>query len=124
MIKSTKAIAIVACLAPLMSATTLPAMAADTPGNHAGHDMSMMNAAGAIGDIPVNAMINKVDAEKRTVNVTHDPIPALKWPTMTMDLPVTKRVDLAMVKPGVAVIMTLKLGRDKQYRITDIKLQK
>jgi hypothetical protein len=39
---------------------------------------------------------------------------------MTMDLPVTRRVDLSTVKPGDDVILSLKQGRDKQYRVIDI----
>ncbi|MEO1207569.1 MAG: copper-binding protein [Pseudomonadota bacterium] len=66
------------------------------------------------------AVINTVDAEKGMVNLTHEPMPKLGWPTMTMDLPVTRRVDLSDVKPGDKVDFTLKLGRDKQYRVTDM----
>ncbi len=43
---------------------------------------------------------------------------------MTMDLPVTNKVDLAKLKPGDKVIFHLKLGRDKAYRITEIKTAK
>jgi Cu(I)/Ag(I) efflux system periplasmic protein CusF len=101
----------------------VPALA-DSMDADKGHDMSMMKPAGTIGTIPVNAIINKIDVEKHSINVTHDPIPALKWPTMTMDIAVTKRVDLSKVKEGASVILSLKQGRDKQYRITEIKPQK
>ena len=98
----------------------LPALAQDA-GAHKGHDMSMMKSAGATGTIPVNAVINKIDTDKSSINVTHDPIPALKWPTMTMDMTVTKRVDLSKLKPGSSVILSLKQGRDKQYRVIEVK---
>ena len=32
--------------------------------------------------------INSIDSEKYSVNITHEPIEALKWPGMTMDFPV------------------------------------
>lgn len=62
-------------------------------------------------------VLNSVDTDKGTVNVTHEPMPELGWPSMTMDLPVTKRVDLSALKAGEKVGFTLKLGRDKQYRV-------
>ena len=118
---STRKFAIASCLAVFMSGSTL-AIASEPKGNQAGHDMmSMMSAEGVSENIPVKGTINKVDMEKRSVNVTHEPVPALKWPSMTMDLPVTKRVDLATVKPGTAVVFTLKQGRDKNFRIISIK---
>lgn len=64
--------------------------------------------------------INSVDVEKKQVNVTHAPMPELGWPEMTMDLPVTAKVDLSTVKAGDAVAFRLKLGRDKVYRITEM----
>jgi Cu(I)/Ag(I) efflux system protein CusF len=65
--------------------------------------------------------LHSIDLEKRTVNLTHEPMPALNWPKMTMDLPVTSRVDLAAVKPGDHIHFTLKLGRDDVYRIIEMK---
>jgi Cu(I)/Ag(I) efflux system periplasmic protein CusF len=65
-------------------------------------------------------VINSVDTEKKMINLTHEPMPQLNWPTMTMDLLVTKRVDLGTVKAGDKVDFKLKLGRDKQYRVIDI----
>ena len=96
---------------------------ADSMKAHKGHDMSMMKSANAAGTASVNAVINKIDSAKKSINVTHDPIPALKWPKMTMDMAVTKRVDLSKVKAGESVVLSLKQGRDKQYRVTEIKPQ-
>lgn len=69
-------------------------------------------------------VINSVDADKGTVNLTHEPMPELGWPTMTMDLPVTKRVELGGVKAGDKVDFKLKFGRDKTYRITEMEASK
>ena len=82
---------------------------------HAGHTMGDMAA-----EVKTKAVIHKVDPDKGMVNVTHDPVPQLKWPEMTMDLPVTKRVDLSKVKAGDKVTLTLKQGVDKQFRVMDI----
>lgn len=62
-------------------------------------------------------VINAVDTAKQQVNLTHEPIPDLGWPQMTMDLPVTSGVDLAGIAVGDKVAFKLKLGRDKVYRI-------
>ncbi len=65
-------------------------------------------------------VVNIIDVDQKKINVTHEPMPSLNWPKMTMELPVTKRVDLGGVKVGDKVDFTLKLGRDKQYRVIDI----
>ncbi len=69
-------------------------------------------------------VVNSIDADKGMINLTHEPMPELGWPTMTMDLPVTKRVDLGGVKAGDKVDFKLKLGRDKKYRVTEMESAK
>lgn len=68
-------------------------------------------------------VINAVDIEAGSVNLTHGPIPALNWPTMTMDLPVTDQVDLSGVSAGDAVDFAIILGSEDVYRITELKKQ-
>ncbi|MFY0609948.1 MAG: copper-binding protein [Hyphomicrobiaceae bacterium] len=97
------------------------ALAKDAKGSHAGHQMKAVEGnkeAVAVG------VINSVDVDAGKINVTHEPVPALGWPTMTMDLPVTRRVDLSTVKPGAKVNITLKQGRDKQFRVMAIEPKK
>ncbi len=65
-------------------------------------------------------VLNSVDADKGSVNLTHEPMPDLGWPKMTMDLQVTKHVDLSSFKAGDNIDFKLKLGRDKQYRVIDM----
>lgn len=69
-------------------------------------------------------IINSIDAAKKQINVKHDPMPELGWPEMTMDLPVTNKVDLTKIKPGDKVTFHVKLGRDKAYRITEMEVAK
>lgn len=66
-------------------------------------------------------VVHALDADKRMVNLTHEPMSELGWPTMTMDLAVTNRVDLSGVKAGDKIKFKVKLGRDKKYRITDLE---
>lgn len=84
-------------------------------------DHSMMKAPKGNGEAAATGVINAVDAGKNTINVTHDPVAALGWPKMTMDLPVTRRVDLDGVKKGQKVQFMLKKGRDNVFRVTEIK---
>ncbi|GAB6041280.1 copper-binding protein [Endothiovibrio diazotrophicus] len=86
-------------------------------GDHTMHDHAAM-AAPAADEAEGHGTLHAVDAEARTVNLSHAPIPALNWPAMTMDLPVTKRVDLSVFKAGDEVMFTLKKGRDDRFRIT------
>ncbi len=88
---------------------------------HQGHGTG---SAPGIENAPAEAagvgVIEKVDADKGMVTVTHEPMPEVGWPKMTMDFPVTKRVDLSGVKEGEKVNFKIKLGVDKQYRLTEV----
>lgn len=65
-------------------------------------------------------VIHRVSKLNRTVNLTHEPIAALNWPEMTMDLPVAESVDLGSIKAGETVKFHIELGDDNKYIITDI----
>jgi Cu/Ag efflux protein CusF len=65
-------------------------------------------------------IIHSIDAEGRMVSLTHDPIPAVGWPAMTMDLPVSAAVDLTRIKPDTIIVFTLERGPDNMYRIATI----
>ena len=45
-------------------------------------------------------VINIVEVDSHTVNITHEPIPELNWPTMTMDFPTAQGIDLEQVAAG------------------------
>ncbi len=111
-------------LAVLALFVTAPGYASDTKGSHSSHDHSAMKAPEGKTEAKAVGIINKVDTEKNSINVTHEPVKELGWPKMTMDLPVTKRVDLSKVKTGKEVEFTLKKGRDKQYRVIEINEKK
>lgn len=66
--------------------------------------------------------VNKVDPGKKTINLSHGPMPAINWPAMTMDFAVAPGVDLSSVKPGQQVEFTLtpKPG-SKDYQVTQLK---
>jgi len=64
--------------------------------------------------------VNSVDAGAHKVNVSHEPIPAIGFPAMTMDFAVAPSVDLQAVKPGIRVNFTIKQGEGGMYVIQSI----
>ncbi len=68
-------------------------------------------------EIWTEGVINAVEADSRTVNVTHEPIPALNWPTMTMDFPVSQSVRLEGLKPERRLRFRISEGADGRYVI-------
>jgi len=110
-------------LASVVLVAAGPLAAKDAKMDHSKMNHGVMKAPANSSEATAVGVINSIDAEGGKVNVTHEPVKELGWPTMTMDLAVTKRVDLSTVKPGANVKFKLKLGRDKQYRITEIQPQ-
>jgi Cu/Ag efflux protein CusF len=64
--------------------------------------------------------VNFIDPAQHKVNVSHNPIPEIGWPAMTMDFPVAASVDLKPVKPGTRVNFTIEKGQDGIYEIKAI----
>ena len=71
---------------------------------------------------PVAAIgvIHGIDVDSRAVFLSHDPIPAIGWPAMTMDLNVAPDADLTGIEPDMVVRFTLDRGPDGMYRIATI----
>ena len=84
--------------------------AASSPGGmqmaHAGHK-----------DAHGTGTVNSVDAAQHKVNLTHQPIPEIGWPAMTMEFPVAPAVDLSAIKPGSRVNFTIEQGQGGMYEI-------
>ena len=57
--------------------------------------------------VSATGKVNSVDPAKHTVNVTHEPIKDLGWPSMTMDFPVSPTLDLSAIKPGEKIRFSL-----------------
>jgi len=72
------------------------------------------------GAVMGKGVVHSIDLENRKINVSHEPIPALKWPEMTMDLDVAEGVDMEVLKPEQNIHFHVELGEDKVYRITKI----
>lgn len=96
------------------------AYAGDT--SSTGH--GMITAPDGTTEAEAIGVINSVHVGTRTINVTHEPVKALGWPTMTMDLPVTRRVDLSALEAGKNIRFRLKKGRDQRFRVIEIEASK
>lgn len=89
-----------AALALTTTATALAqsasAQTTATSGSHAADHAAMTMADG-------EGVVKAVDAKAGTVTLQHGPIPALKWPAMTMPFKATPPSILQTVKVGQAV---------------------
>ena len=80
------------------------------------------NDAKTDADNPVMGVgtVKVVKATEHKLNITHDPIPALNWPAMTMDFEVKAGVSLEDVHPGDRVHFGLEKSANNHYLITMI----
>ena len=84
--------------------------------SHEQHSNPSAKDKAAMGE----GVVHSVSPADRKVNLTHEPIPSLNWPAMTMDLDVAEGVDLQKLAPGDNIRFYIELGEDKVYRITEI----
>ena len=68
--------------------------------------------------------INTVMAKDRKLNITHEPIPEIGWPTMSMDFKVTDNVALEKFKPGDNVYFSLIKKARNLFEISDVSKSK
>ncbi len=84
--------------------------------DHSGMQMSEEQMEGAVH---AKAKINSIG--DGTANVSHEPIPEIGWPAMTMDLTVLEDAKMmGEVKPGDDVTLMLIQGDDGMYAISGI----
>lgn len=65
--------------------------------------------------------VNAVKAEEHKINVTHEPIPELGWPGMTMDFPVADSVSLEGLEPGSKIEFHVHKTGEGMYEIDSLK---
>jgi Cu/Ag efflux protein CusF len=65
--------------------------------------------------------INKINTKAGSVNISHEAIPAIQWPAMTMDIKVADRKILTGVKPGQRVSFGLSKDPKAGYVISHIE---
>ena len=94
---------------------------------HAAHRLPSTPAAHARpvhddnNDAHATGTVNSVDTARHKINLSHNPIPAIGWPAMTMDFPVAPTVDLNRVKPGSRVNVSLEKDKVGMYQIQSVE---
>lgn len=68
--------------------------------------------------------LNQINAEVGSVNISHEAIPAIKWPAMTMDIKVADKKLLTGVKSGQKVTFGLTKDPKTGYVISHIETAK
>lgn len=109
-------------IATLPAAAPVQAAAAGEP-RPPGHDFAhgtMQMAHDGRNDVHATGTVNSVDPAGHKINVTHQPIPQIGWPTMTMDFTVAPAVDLRAVKPGTRIDFSMMQGPDGMYQVQSI----
>ena len=93
-----------------------PMQAALAAGATSGMQLAQAGQAPAQG----TGTVKSVDATARKINLSHDPIPAIGWPAMTMDFAVAPNVDLRAIQPGTRINFTIEKGQGGMYEIRAI----
>lgn len=83
------------------------------PGVHAMDDHG--SHSGMAEGVHTTGTVHAIDAD--TVNLTHEPIPEIGWPSMTMDLPLLEGAETGDVSPGDDVTIMLEKGADGMYGV-------
>jgi Cu(I)/Ag(I) efflux system periplasmic protein CusF len=69
--------------------------------------------------VKMHGVVNSINTSAGRVNITHDPVPELKWPTMKMNFKAQDPAMLSELKPGMTVDFEIqKMGN--QYLVTRI----
>jgi len=98
-------------------------------------ESNLKAALGGMGDVAANpqAQLKTVGHQAQgmleainddgTVSITHDPIPALKWPAMTMDFALANPSLAANIKPGSAISFEIVERGAGEWVITKLQTQ-
>lgn len=91
--------------------------------NHA--DMqNMKQSASTLQGHKAEGVVNSINMQNDTINLTHGPVKSLEWPGMTMDFKVKNMAILKGINPGQKVkfeIIKERAGEFYVSRITPLK---
>lgn len=107
-------------LAIALALTASPALADNTSHSSSGHGThNQENTERSEGKmVHTTATLNAVADD--SLNVSHPPIPALKWPAMTMDLPLLEGAKVGDIAAGDKVMLMLMPNEDGSYGISSV----
>ncbi len=100
-----------------------PEAAADGHPETSQASMGDMSSKARPAEIDGVGVVNTIMPGMSMINITHEPIEALNWPTMTMGFMTSKSIDLAKLTEGTAIQFTLMPNGDGSYMITSISPQ-
>ena len=107
---------VIAAAQPELPARVIHAVAEAASAPH--RDMQMAHAGH--NDAHGTGTVNSVDPAQHKVNLSHNPIPEIGWPAMTMEFPVAPSIDLTAIKPGTRVNFTIEQQPGGMYEIRAI----
>ena len=84
------------------------------------HSAEMQIAHAGQNDAHGTGTVNSVDPAQHKISLSHQPIPEIGWPAMTMEFPVAPSIDLKGIKPGTRVNFTIEQGQGGMYEIKAI----
>jgi Cu(I)/Ag(I) efflux system periplasmic protein CusF len=105
---------------PQPQVPTRTALAAEGYASQPQRGSEMQMAHEGHNDAHGTGTINSVDRAQHKVNLSHNPLPEIGWPAMTMDFPVAPSVDLKTIKAGTRVNFTIEQGQGGMYEIKAI----
>jgi len=73
-----------------------------------------------INRVIVQAVVEVVDPDSRSITLQHEPIPDWEWPEMTMDFPVAASLTLDTVRAGARIEVCIERQPDGSYLITHL----
>ncbi|NMR26762.1 efflux RND transporter periplasmic adaptor subunit [Pseudoalteromonas sp. NEC-BIFX-2020_015] len=85
-------------------------------------DFKRMQALDTITHVWGKGVINSVMADHRMVNISHEPMDELDWPSMTMDFIVTEDVDFSALQVGQTLYFELTKQVDDSYLLSGIHI--
>ncbi|CAM3860645.1 MULTISPECIES: efflux RND transporter periplasmic adaptor subunit [Pseudoalteromonas] len=85
-------------------------------------DFKRMQAPQVITSVWGKGVINHVMADQRMVNISHEPMNELDWPSMTMDFMVAESVDIGALQAGQTLHFELTKQVDGSYVVSGIHI--
>ena len=92
-------------------------------GKHEGMAMGKHQAMSSQQQVAeAQGTVNSVDAEAKTINISHGPIKAFKWPPMTMDMALQNSAVAKGVQKGDKIRFKLVKLAATEYEIAAIEV--
>jgi len=82
--------------------------------------MAEIAPAEEIPAVFASGRVDAVDLKQHRIRISHGPIEALSWPSMTMEFPVRAGVDLSPIKVGQELRFALVQGQAGEYAIEQV----